>query len=403
MNSEQKELIRATVPILREHGVALTTHFYQRMFAHNPELKHIFNQGNQHKGHQQTALAMAVLAYAENIDNPAALTTPLGRIGHKHRSLDIRPEQYAIVGDHLLGAIREVLGPAATPPLLAAWGVAYGELAGLMSSIEAGLYADTVAQAGGWSGWRPFVVKQKVQETTEITSFYLYPADGGNVASFVPGQYISVQVYLPALGLRQPRQYSLSDAPNGRYYRISVKRENGLHPSPDGMISNHLHNNLQAGDAIQLTAPAGDFVLDTRKQTPVVLISGGVGQTPFVSMCEYLITTGSTREVVWVHGARNRSLHAFQEKLTDWKRQSDQFSSYVFYQSPEGSQLEADCYEGIVDLTVLGKEVLRPGAEYYLCGPTPFLRKQFRDLVALGVRSNAIHYEEFGPQVLQLQ
>ncbi len=391
------------MPILREHGVALTTHFYGRMFTHNPELKHIFNQGNQHKGHQQTALALAVLAYAENIDNPAALTTPLSRIGHKHRSLDIRPEQYAIVGGHLLSAIREVLGPAATPPLLEAWAVAYGELAGLMSSLEAGLYADTVAREGGWSGWRPFVIEKKVQETAEITSFYLYPSDGGKAASFVPGQYISVQVYLPELGLRQPRQYSLSDAPNESYYRISVKRENGLHPSPDGMISNHLHNNLQAGDALQLTAPAGDFVLDTSKQTPVVLVSGGVGQTPFISMCEYLIATGSQREVVWVHGARNRSLHAFREKLADWSRRSDQFSSYVFYQSPEGSLPAEDWYEGIVDLTVLGNAVLRPGADYYLCGPTPFLRKQFRDLVSLGVRGSAIHYEEFGPQVLQLQ
>jgi nitric oxide dioxygenase len=96
-------------------------------------------------------------------------------------------------------------------------------------------------------------------------------------------------------------------------------------------------------------------------------------------------------------------LHAFQGKLADWSRRSDKFSSYVFYQALEGSQPEEGRYEGIVDLTVVAKEVLRPGADYYLCGPTPFLRKQFRDLVSLGVSGSAIHYEEFGPQVLQLQ
>ncbi len=93
MTSEQKQLISATVPVLKENGVMLTKHFYARMFSHNPELKNLFNMGNQQSGKQQTALAMAVLAYAENIANPGVLMPVVDRIGHKHVSLDIRPEQ----------------------------------------------------------------------------------------------------------------------------------------------------------------------------------------------------------------------------------------------------------------------------------------------------------------------
>ncbi len=258
-------------------------------------------------------------------------------------------------------------------------------------------------RAGGWSGWRPFVVKQKVPESAEITSFYLYPGDEGEVVAFEPGQYVSVRLFLPELNLLQARQYSLSGAPGEPYYRISVKRESGLSKHPDGMISNCLHDPIGVGDAIRLTAPAGNFVLDTCKQTPVVFLSGGVGQTPLVSMAGHLIRSGSKREITWIHGCRNRSVHAFKDITTQWSRQSERFKSYVFYQASDQCPPENGYYAGMVELAPLREEVLRPGADYYLCGPAPFIRKQFGDLVSLGVSKEAIHYEEFGPQVLQLQ
>src|ERR1051326_7563191 len=173
ITEKQKELIRATVPVLRSHGVALTTHFYKRMFSNNPELKNTFNMGNQQNGKQQMALAMAVLAYAEHIDDPSVLAHAVTKIGHKHVSLNIRPEHYAIVGKHLLASIGEVLGAAATPELIEAWAVAYQQLADLMIGVEAGLYRGAIAKEGGWTGWRPFTLKKKVKESEEITSFYL--------------------------------------------------------------------------------------------------------------------------------------------------------------------------------------------------------------------------------------
>lgn len=306
MTTEQMQLVKGTVPILREHGVLLTTHFYNRMFTHNPELKHVFNMGNQQNKKQQTALAMAVLAYAEHIENPAVLMPAVDHIGHKHTSLDIRPEHYAIVGNHLIASISEVLGQAATPELLEAWTLAYQQLASIMTGHEQKIYDHQTSKKGGWTGWRPFVVKEKIQESAEITSFYLYPTDAGEVAMHLPGQYISLRLFLPEINLLQPRQYSISSSSNGKYYRISVKREAGSQ-HPDGLISNRLHDHIQAGDIVELSAPAGSFVLNKQNQSPKVFISGGVGQTPLLSMLEDLVSGKNdyTPTITWIHGCRS--------------------------------------------------------------------------------------------------
>ena len=100
MKKKKKKWITATVPVLRAHGVLLTTHFYKRMFTHHPELKNLFNIGNQQSGKQQTALAMSVLAYAENIANTSVLASAVNQVGHKHVSLNIQPAQYLLVGNH---------------------------------------------------------------------------------------------------------------------------------------------------------------------------------------------------------------------------------------------------------------------------------------------------------------
>jgi len=399
VTEEQKTLIKATVPFLRTNGVELTDHFYRRMFLHNPELKHVFNMGNQSNGKQQMALAMAVLAYADHIDNPGVLMPVLDGIGQKHVSLGIRPEHYNIVGKHLLAAIAEVVGEGATEELLEAWEVAYFDLADLMSGHEASLYKNRVAQKGGWSGWRPFRVDSKVEESSEITSFYLYPADGGEVADFKPGQYISVKVFLPKLNLFQPRQYSISTAPNGRYYRISVKRETAADINLNGMISNHLHDHIKVGDILDVSSPSGNFVLqDTEK--PVVFISGGIGQTPLIAMLESMVNSGNNKEATWIHGSRDTKVHAFRKQLNDWADRYPNLSKHIFYNDLEENIVSSQHYAGRVELSYLEK--LKPDAEYYLCGPKPFIEKQFSDLLERGINRNSIFFEEFGPQSLHL-
>ncbi|MDH5828808.1 NO-inducible flavohemoprotein [Sphingobacterium faecium] len=400
MTTDQKQLVKATVPILREHGVLLTTHFYKRMFEHNPELKHVFNMGNQQNSKQQTALAMAVLAYAENIENPGVLMPVVNGIGHKHTSLSIRPEHYVIVGNHLIASIGEVLGDGATPELLEAWTVAYNQLASLMSGHEQTIYDKQTAKVGGWSGWRPFVVKQKVKESEEITSFYLYASDGGQVADFLPGQYISLRLFLPELNLLQPRQYSISCAPNGQYYRISVKREAGT-KHPDGMISNRLHDFIEVDDMVELSAPAGTFVLDAENEKQKVFISGGVGQTPLMSMLEELVKGKSERNIpiTWVHGCRNESVHAFKDRLAEIAA-ANQVDHHIFYD--DVAETGTSGYKGWVELERIKDDVIHAEAEYFICGPAPFISKHYHFLLENGVAKSAIHFEEFGPASLQL-
>lgn len=402
INKNQQQIIAATAPILKEHGLSLTSHFYKRMFQHHPELKNMFNMGNQKNGKQQQALAMALLAYAEHISNPEVLLPDLNRIGHKHVSLEIRPEHYPIVGNHLLAAIKEVLGDAATKDILNAWEAAYEQLAELMIGLEKDMYRKLTSLPGGWTGWRPFTVIKKEKESSEISSFYLYPADKGKVIPHLPGQFISLKLFLPHLGLNQARQYSISSVPNENFYRISVKRENGEQPNTNGMISNHLHDQVQMGDVLELTAPSGNFILDEKTNSPIVLISGGVGITPLISMLQTAIEREHERPITWVHGCRNQDVHAFEKHIQQLKAEKKNLGHYVFYDQITEKDKKNGIMEGPIDLKDIPTIVDEPDAQFYICGPAGFIEKQFKDLMAAGIPQKAVFFEEFGPQQLHL-
>ena len=398
LNTTQRELVKGTAALLKEHGVALTRHFYARMFEHNPELKAIFNQGHQREGSQQQALAMAVAAYAQHIDNPGVLMPVLELIANKHASLGIRAEHYGIVGRHLLASIREVLGDLATDALIEAWGAAYGQLADLLIGIEARLYAQAAQVQGGWSGWRNFRVERKLVESDEITSFYLVPADGGAVPAYQPGQYVSVKLLVPELGYSQPRQYSLSAAPGGKALRISVKREGGdtAAERPHGMVSNLLHTRVQEGDVIEVAPPMGDFVLHQDRDNPVVLISAGVGLTPMVSMLDALVEAESQREVRFIHACRHGGVHAFREHVAKVAAVNPRVKAWVHYEFPREEDRAHPHEVGRIELTRL-QDLLPTGeADFYVCGPKPFMQAQMAALKAMKVPPERIHAEVFG-------
>ncbi len=394
----QKELIKGTVPVLQEHGVALTSYFYKRMFTHNPELKHIFNMGNQQNARQQTALATAVLAYAEHIENPSVLLAAVKHIGQKHSSLHIRPEHYQIVGKHLLASIQEVLGDAATDELIEAWRVAYFQLADLMIGVEKDMYDRMIQTEGGWTGWKPFTIVKVESETAEIQSIYLKPTDNGRLPKHEAGQYVSVRVFLPELHLYQPRQYSLSDASNGEYLRISVKKE-APEGKPAGMVSNYLHQYFEVGKQLELTAPTGSFQL-IESEKPYVFVSGGVGQTPLIAMLEHLVDRNEDKAITWIHGCRNRDLHAFKERIKTLENQNPNITSFSFYD--EAQDTDSEVLSGWVDLSKIDAIHLPLEANYYLCGPSGFIKKHFQYLTDQGVHTENIHFEEFGPASLQL-
>ena len=393
LTADQIARVKATAPVFAEHGATITKHFYRRMFANRPELRNLFNQTHQASGTQAHTLAHAVYAYAANIDNLGALGSAVGRIANKHASLNIRPEHYPIVGENLLASVVEVLGDAVDEQTLEAWRAAYAQLAGIMIGAEAKLYG-----AAPWSGYRPFVVSRKEVESDEITSFYLTPADGGAACGFVPGQFVSVKRYVGELGVDQPRQYSLSDAPHGKWLRISVKREAGREDVPAGRLSTLLHEGVEVGSIVEVTAPMGEFRLDLEKTTPVVLVSGGVGVTPMMSMISTLAAAASPRRIAFVHACRNGRVHAFKRWLAQTMATHANVSRAVFYEEVSETDREGVDYDltGRIDFSRIAHRAILPDADYYLCGPVPFMQQQREALIALGVDAARIHTEVFG-------
>lgn len=400
LTTRQIELVKATVPVLREHGVALTTHFYKRMLSHNPELRNVFNQVHQARGHQQKALAGAVLAYAENIENPAVLLPAVKFIASKHATIGIRAEHYPIVGKHLLASIKEVLGDTASDELIDAWAAAYGQLADLLIKVEGDIYKEQANTEGGWSGWRPFIVEERVEETPDVVSFYLKPADGGMVPAYKPGQFVSVRAYLPEVKLVQPRQYSLSAAPLcNKGLRISVKRVDGKDGVPAGLMSNHLHKCLKEGDTIDVSAPTGEFYL-AEGANPVILVAGGIGITPIFAMLQQIAEKTPERPVTFVQVARTGSELALvkEVRVEAAKLKNACMATFITKPDEADKQIKCSCVKIGVRPTTEDIKALAPSADAdaYICGPTAFMNDMRAALAEAGVPNERIHTEAFG-------
>lgn len=394
LNQHTIEIIKSTVPVLQVHGKTITTTFYGMLFENHPELLNIFNHANQRQGKQQTALSNAVLAAAVNIDQLENILPVVKQIAEKHRALGVLPEHYPIVGETLLAAISQVLGDAATPEILDAWAQAYGVIADAFISVEVDMYHKAADAPGGWSGFRNFVVSQKIKESELITSFYLSPQDGGAISSYLPGQYITLRVQPEDEEYTHIRHYSLSAASGQPYYRITVKREDEAVNKPAGVVSTYLHEAVDVGTVLEVSAPAGDFTLDQSINIPVVLISGGVGLTPMVSMLETLAAEQPGREVTYIHAAIHGRLHAMKGLIEELNQCHTLLTSYVCYESPA----KGDTFDksGYIDLPWLQK-VVDSDSDFYFCGPTPFMSAIFKALVEWNVPRERIHFEFFGP------
>ncbi|MGY8525422.1 globin domain-containing protein [Paracidovorax citrulli] len=396
LSEASKPLIDASVPVLKEHGLAITQLFYRNMFEDRPELTNLFNMGNQANGSQQQSLAAAVFAYAANHRNADALGPVVNRIVHKHVSVGLKPSHYAIVGKHLLGAVRTTLGDAATPELMSAWDEAYWVLAGELIAAEARLYQTT---NGGPDHRVPVRVIERRQQSAEIVSFTLAPVGDGKLVDFQPGQYVSVVVEL-APGKFQQRQYSLSDAPNGNTWRISVKVERGGSERPDGEVSNWLHRNAEQGSILMVSQPYGDFVPSIEDDTPVALLSAGVGITPMVSALNTLAARNPNRRVVFAHAARERSHVAHVDDVVAAVAKLPNLTAHYFLESGEPVTIAGGmALPGRMDADVVLREV-GTDCDFYLCGPLPFMQAQRAALEAHGVPAHRIHREVFGPDLL---
>ena len=388
MTPQNIAIVKATVPALQAHGEAITSHFYRIMFESHPEVKAFFNEAHQAAGSQARALAGAVLAYATHIDRLDEIAGALPRIIQKHAALGVLPEHYPVVGGCLLQAIKDVLGDAATDEVIAAWGEAYQSLAALLIAAEEEVYRANAAQTGGWRGEREFRVARREQESEVITSFYLEPTDGGPLLAFSPGQYLTLVLNIDGEPLR--RNYSLSDAPGKPFYRISVKQEEG------GRASNWLHEKAGVGTLLQVQAPCGDFVLQPAGEhvRPLVLVTGGVGITPAMSMLESVAHTG--RPVHFIHAARHGGAHAFRSRVDALAARHANVKPLYVYDAPRES--DRPHATGFVTRELLAQQLPADrDVDLYFLGPKPFMKAVYASGLALGVPKQQLRYEFFGP------
>ena len=378
--------IDASVPVLREHGLTITTTFYKNVFTEIPALTNLFNMGNQANGAQQQSLASAVFAYAANIGSPQLLAPVIERIVQKHVSVGVREEHYPIVGRHLLGAIAETLGEAATPALLDAWAEAYGSLAKLFIDAERTLYQDAGIEPGQTRAMR---VTQVTRESDEVVSICMVPLDGGALPAWRAGQYLSVTVAFDD-GRSQIRQYSLSDTDR---LRISVKRERAEN-TPAGAVSNWIHANVSEGSVLQVSTPCGDFVIETDSAEPLVLLSAGVGITPMVAALNRIARHHPQRRVIFAHAARNAAHHAHQTDVAAAQARMPNLQVVTFYEDGPGA------LDGRMELARLPSWP-HAGSDVYMCGPLPFMQAQWQALLDAGVPVARLRREVFGPEALE--
>ncbi|MFF8925921.1 globin domain-containing protein [Streptomyces longwoodensis] len=393
LSPESAAVVRATLPAVGGALDEITTRFYGSMFAEQPELLDgLFNRGNQASGEQRRALAGSIAGFAQALlANPDARPDALlARIAHKHAALGVTEDQYTIVHKYLFRAIGDVLGEAVTPEVAAAWDEVYWLMAGALIAQEARLYQE--AQVDPRKPWRQWTVVERREETPDVASFLLRPADDGPLPQARAGQYVSVRVRMPD-GIHQTRQYSLSNAPGDRLRRITVKRVASVADAPEGEVSNQLHRTVRAGDELTLSAPFGDVVLDDA-DTPLLLVSAGIGCTPMVGMLEHLAATGSTRPAWILHADRAPADHALRADTRRLVEQLPEARAEFWYEQDAAE--EPGSHAGLMDLDGLD---LPASADVYLCGSLPFMRAVRTQLLQAGIPARSIRYEVFGPDL----
>lgn len=390
LSPQSTEVIRATLPAVGAAIGDITSLFYRKMFAAHPELERdLFNRGNQQRGEQQKALAGAIAAFATLQLEPDRdkVDLILSRIAHKHASLGITPDQYAIVHEHLFAAIVEILGDAVTSEVAAAWDEVYWLMAHTLIAMERGLYQLAGVEAG--DVWRTVEVSERVLQSADTVSLTLTSRDGTALPSFAPGQYLSVGVNLPD-GARQIRQYSLCSAPSSRDWRISIKR---ISDAPAGEVSNFLYNNVFEGHELSVTTPFGDLTMPD-DDSPLLLASAGIGCTPMIGMLNHLAETGARRPVSVVHADRSIADHAHRSELSTLVDRIPAATLHRWYEDLGTLAPYDSVHEGRVDLRDID---LSPDVQAFLCGPMPFMLAMRTSLIERDVPAQNIHYEVFGP------
>ena len=241
-----------------------------------------------------------------------------------------------------------------------------------------------------WRGFRPLRVSRKLRESDNVMSLVLEPIDGQPIAAALPGQFVVLR-FGPGSAPTLMRSYSLSGAPGAIYYRVSIKRED------HGAASIYANDELKVGDTVQASAARGSFTLRAAN-SPVVLVSAGIGVTPLLAMLHALKADASTREIWWLYGARNGREHPFAGETRELLETLAHHHSYICYSSPRPEDRPNVDFDaaGRLDIRALQELNLPRNADFYICGPPNFMSDLTAGLAAWGVARDHIQTEMFG-------
>ncbi len=376
LTEQEKDIIKQTVPLLKEKGTEITSIFYPKMFKAHPELLNMFNQTNQKRGMQSSALAQAVMAAAVNIDNLSVIKPVIMPVAYKHCALQVYAEHYPIVGENLLKAIQDVTGLEEHDPVIQAWAKAYGVIADVFIQIEKEIYDQMM-----WIGFKPFKITNIKQESEDIKSFTV-ETEEYDFSEFTPGQYITVDVSSDKLPYRAKRHYSIVSGEKN-HLTFGVKRD--VTTEHEGEVSTILHDEIKEGDIINLAAPVGGFVLENTTE-PQLFLGSGIGVTPLVAMYEAASAKGLDTQMVQV--AENEQHLPFKDNFNSITSHHDNAKLYTHLKDKQG-------YIGAEELQVF----LANKPEIYICGGTKFLQSMIEALKSLNYDMDRVHYETFIPRL----
>ncbi|MBO8590845.1 nitric oxide dioxygenase [Staphylococcus aureus] len=376
LTEQEKDIIKQTVPLLKEKGTEITSIFYPKMFKAHPELLNMFNQTNQKRGMQSSALAQAVMAAAVNIDNLSVIKPVIMPVAYKHCALQVYAEHYPIVGKNLLKAIQDVAGLEENDPVIQAWAKAYGVIADVFIQIEKEIYDQMM-----WIGFKPFKITNIKQESEDIKSFTV-ETEEYDFSEFTPGQYITVDVSSDKLPYRAKRHYSIVSGEKN-HLTFGVKRD--VTTEHEGEVSTILHDEIKEGDMINLAAPVGGFVLENTTE-PQLFLGSGIGVTPLVAMYEAASAKGLDTQMVQV--AENEQHLPFKDNFNSIASHHDNAKLYTHLKDKQG-------YIGAEELQVF----LANKPEIYICGGTKFLQSMIEALKSLNYDMDRVHYETFIPRL----
>jgi nitric oxide dioxygenase len=381
LTEEQKQILKSTAPIFKEHGTEITSILYKHMFAAHPELLDIFNRTNQKNGTQPFALANTIYLAIENIDHLDVLLPQFLLISHKHRALTVQPKHYPIVGKYLLFAIDEFLGGTGDPSMLNAWSAVYKMITDVFIDIEKKLYDELGNKQE--QGFIPFtIIGRETIASGPIVAFTFERCDGGNLHDYHSGQYITLRIKKD--GHHHNRHYSLIQPFDGKTYRIAIKQE--IDHEPNGIVSNEIINNYKKDDIVSLSLPAGAYGL-IKDAKHHLFIAGGIGITVLASMILDLHQQNKSDIITLIHCVPTEGHAAFRDQMREILPENQ------YHLVLQGKQI----LQGIIEQT------LTPETHVYLCGSVPFMNKTEDYLAECEHPPSQIHMEAYQPSLSLLK